>query len=187
MPFTFAGMSIRGNDLPTTLYCDDRLRDALARRGRGLAAVRGHQVVEGLAAHQVRVLDRLAATGDRAVAVRDEVRDRDAELRRRHVPQDLVGIRSRRADRGRAARDAGATATAARDVQPRLGMRIDHLVHGHVDLFRGEHQDAGRGAVTELRLAVGDDQLVVGRQREPRVDLVDVRQVVLTGRVRRTG
>ena len=70
-------------------------------------------------------------------------------------------------------------AAAARGVQPRLGMRVRHLVHRHVQLFGGEHEDAGRRAVTELRLTVRDDALVVLRDRDPRVDLGQVRQEVL--------
>ena len=75
-------------------------------------------------------------------------------------------------------------AAAARGVQPRLGMRVDHLVHRHVQLFGREHEDAGRRAVTELRLAVGDDGLVVRRDRDPRVDLGQVRQEVLRATLR---
>ena len=172
---TFAGMSIRGNDLPTTLVLADRLRDALPGISRDAWSTRclveRHREVEQLAADQVAVLDALAAAGDDAG--RDAVRLAtgtpsfvDAMLE-----QHLLRVRRRRAGLRRAARDAARAAAAARGVQPRLGVRIDHLVHVHVQLFGDEHQDAGRGAVTELRLAVGDDDRVVRRDRDPRVDL----------------
>ena len=60
-------------------------------------------------------------------------------------------------------------------------MRKLHLRHVHVHLVCDEHQDAGRGAVTELRLAVRDRDRVVGVQRDPRVDLRLIRQEVGRG------
>ena len=62
------------------------------------------------------------------------------------------------------------------------GVRVDHLVHVHVQLFGDEHQDAGRGAVTELRLAVRDDDRVVGVIVIHESTCVEVRQEVAAGR-----
>ena len=179
-------MSILRERLPDDVVLADRLRVAQAgavaeRRRRRALRVRSSQLdVEHLAADQVSVLDGLAAAGDHAGRHR-EARDRDAELRRRHVQQRLLGKRSSGADVRRAARDARATAAAARDVQPRLGVRVDHLREVHVQLFRREHEDARRRAVTELGLAVGDDARVLRRDRDPRVDLGQIRQVVVRG------
>ena len=57
-------------------------------------------------------------------------------------------------------------------------MRKLHLRHVHVHLFRDEHQDAGRRAVTELRLAMGDRDRVIRVERDPRVNLRLIRKEV---------
>jgi hypothetical protein len=95
--------------------------------------------------------------------------------------QHLLAVGGRCAGLRRAARDAAAAAAAAGRVQPRLRVRVDHLIHGRVQLFGDQHQDAGRRAVAKLGLAVGDDHRVVGPDRDPRVDRVQVGQEVGRG------
>jgi len=168
---------------PDELVVGHRLGDALAGRRAGLRGGEGE--VEVLAADQLAVGDLAATARDDALADR-QARDGHAELRGGHLQQLLPRVGGRNAGLRRAGRDTAGTAAAAREVQPGLLGRIEHLRHVHVELFGDEHQDAGRRAC-ELRLAVRHEDGVVRADREPLVDRVVVLEVVLrrAGRERR--
>ena len=170
---------------------EDRLvrRDRLRRRDARLQRHVGAAELEVACRRQLAVGDGLAAARDDALVDR-QLRGGHAELRRGHAEQrlarerrDVAELRAGARHRVRAALAAGADGVVGVDdgVAVRVEQAVPHLRHVHVELFGDHLQEAGRDAVAGLDLARLERPQVVGGDREPRVDLVDVG--VVAGRV----
>ena len=174
-PITFAGMSIRGNDLPTTVYCADRLRDALTRRrrDRGRRCCVDIVTLNSLPPIRSPYVTVLPPPEIDALARRSGSRPgRRASSR---PCSSSVWLRIARPPRGSSVdrlEMPRAAAAAARDVQPRLGVRVDHLRACPCSALPRRASGCRSGCRDRARSRRGVTMHgVVRRDRDPRVDL----------------